>query len=72
MDAAIIGIYDKQSTTRRHSGGKKDNTTIQGFRRVARETIQEKHNCRSTVMRHPSRRERHIKRYPRRSVWASR
>jgi ribonuclease HI len=50
---------------------KKDNTIIQGFRHVARKTIQEKHNRRPTVMRHPSRRTRHIKRYPSKSVWAS-
>jgi hypothetical protein len=42
------------------SGGKKDNTMIQGFHRVARETIQEKHNWHSTAMCHPSRRARHI------------
>jgi ribonuclease HI len=44
LDAAIPGIHSKQGTTRRHSRSKKDNTTIQGFRRVTRETIQEKHN----------------------------
>jgi hypothetical protein len=62
----------KKSTTRRQSGGKKDNTMIQGFHRVARKPMQEKHNWRSTAMCHPSRRTRHIKRYPRKSVWESR
>jgi hypothetical protein len=71
LDVAILGIHDKQSTTQRHSGGKKDNTMIQSFHRVVRETTQEKHNWCFTAMRHPSRRTRHIKRYPRRSVWAS-
>jgi hypothetical protein len=42
---------------------------IQGFRRVARGVIQEKYNRRLTTMRHPSRRARNLKRYPRRSMW---
>jgi hypothetical protein len=72
LDAAILGVHDKQGTTRRHSRSKKDNTTIQGFRRVTRETIQEKYNGHPTTMRHSSRRIRNIKRHPRRSMRTSR
>jgi hypothetical protein len=39
LDAAISGVHDKQNTTRRHDRSKKDNTTIQGFRRVKRKII---------------------------------
>jgi ribonuclease HI len=72
LDAAIPGIHNKQGTTQRHSRSKKDNTTIQGFRRVTRETIQEKHNGHPAAMRHSSRRTRNIKRHPRRSMRTSR
>jgi ribonuclease HI len=72
MDAAISGIHDKQNTTRRHSRSKKDNTTIQGFRRVARKIIQEKYNRRLATMRHSSRRARNLKGYPRRGMSPSR
>jgi ribonuclease HI len=56
LDAAIFGIHDKQSTTRRHSRSKKDNTTIQGFRRVTRKIIQEKYNRSFATIRHSLRR----------------
>jgi hypothetical protein len=39
LDAAISGVHDKQNATRRHGRSKKDNTMIQGFRRVRRKTI---------------------------------
>jgi ribonuclease HI len=72
LDAAILGIYDKQDTTRRYSRSKKDNTMIQGFRRITRETIQEKYNGRPATMPHSSRRTKNIKRHPRRSMRTSR
>jgi hypothetical protein len=68
LDAAIFGIYDKQGTTRRPSRSEKDNTTIQGFRRVTRKTLQEKHNKRIAMMRHPSRGTGNLKRHPHRSM----
>jgi hypothetical protein len=71
LDATIPGVHEKQSTTRRHSRSKKDNTTIQGFRRVTREAVQEKYNWRFTTMCHSSRRTINTKRYPCRSMWAS-
>jgi hypothetical protein len=39
LDAAISDVHDKQNTTRRHGKSKKDNTSIQGFRRVTRKII---------------------------------
>jgi hypothetical protein len=39
LDAAISVIHDKQNAARRYGRSKKDNTTIQGFRRVIRKTI---------------------------------
>jgi ribonuclease HI len=72
LDAAVLGIHDKQSTTRRHSRGEKDNTMIQGFHRVTRKIVQEKYNRRIAMMRHPSRRTGNLKGHPRRSVWTSR
>jgi hypothetical protein len=39
LDAAISGIHDKQNTTGRHGRSQKDNTTIQGFRRVTGKII---------------------------------
>jgi hypothetical protein len=39
LDAAISGVHDKQNAIRRHGRSKKDNTMIQGFRRVARKII---------------------------------
>jgi hypothetical protein len=72
LDAAILGIHDKQDTTQRYSRSKKDNTTIQGFHRITRETIQEKYNGHPATMRHSSRRTGNIKRHPRRSMWTSR
>jgi ribonuclease HI len=71
LDAAILGLYDKQSTTRRHSRSKKDNTTIQGFCRVTREAVQEKYNRSFKTLCHSPRRTRNIKGYPRRSMRAS-
>jgi hypothetical protein len=71
LDAAIFGIHDKQSTTRRHGRSEKDNTMIQGFRRVIRKIIQEKYNRRLATMRHFSRRARYLKGHPRRSMWTS-
>jgi hypothetical protein len=56
LDAAILGAHDKQDTTRRYSRSKEDNTTIQGFHRITRETIQEKYNGCPATMRHSSRR----------------
>jgi hypothetical protein len=35
----ISGVHDKQNATRRHGRSKKDNTMIQGFRRVNRKII---------------------------------
>jgi ribonuclease HI len=72
LDAAISGIRDKQNTTRRHSRSEEDNTTIQGFCRVARKIIQEKYIRHLATMRHSSRKARNLKRYPRKSVWTSR
>jgi ribonuclease HI len=72
LDAAISGIHDKQSTTRRHSRSKEDNTTIQGFCRLARKIIQEKYNRCLATMRHSSRRARNLKGHPRRSMWTPR
>jgi hypothetical protein len=46
--------------------------TIQGLRRITRETIQEKYNGYPATMRHSSRRTRNIKRHPRRSMRTSR
>jgi hypothetical protein len=43
LDAAILGIYDEQDTTRRYSRSKKDNTMIQSFCRITGEVIQEKY-----------------------------
>jgi hypothetical protein len=71
LDATILGVYDKQDTTRRYSQGKKDNTTIQSFCCITGQVIQEKHNWHLTAMRHPSRRTRYIKGHPCRSLWAS-
>jgi ribonuclease HI len=45
LDAAILGVYDKQNTTQRYSQSKKDNTTIQSFCRTLGEVVREKHNC---------------------------
>jgi hypothetical protein len=39
LDAAISGIHDKQNITGRHGKSQKDNTTIQGFRRVTGKII---------------------------------
>jgi hypothetical protein len=39
LDTAVSGIHDKQNTTRRHGRSKKNNTTIQGFRRITRKVI---------------------------------
>jgi hypothetical protein len=39
LDAAISSIHDKQNTTQRHGRSKKNNTMIQGFRRVTRKVI---------------------------------
>jgi hypothetical protein len=72
LDATILGVYGKQNTTRRYSTSKKDNTTIQGFRRVARKIIQEKYNRRFAMVRYSSRRIRNLKGHPRRGMWASR
>jgi hypothetical protein len=54
LDAAISGVHDKQNTTRIHDRSKKDNTTIQGFRRVTRKIIQEKYIKRLATMPHSS------------------
>jgi hypothetical protein len=51
---------------------KKDNTMIQGFCRVARKIIQEKHNRCVAMVRYSSRRTRNFKRHPRRGMWTSR
>jgi hypothetical protein len=72
LDAAIPGIHHKQGTTRRYNRSKKDNTMIQGFRHITRETIQEKYNRRPATMRYSSRRIRNIKRHPHRSMRTSR
>jgi hypothetical protein len=72
LDAAILGLHDKQNATRRHSRSKKDNTMIQGFCRVTREAVQEKYNRSFAMMRHSSRRTGDTKRHPRRSMRTSR
>jgi hypothetical protein len=50
---------------------KKDNTTIQGFCRVAREAVKEKYNWHFTTLHHSPGRTRNIKGYSRRSMRAS-
>jgi ribonuclease HI len=50
----------------------KDNTTIQGFHRVARKIIQEKYNRRFATVRYSSRRTKNLKGHPRGGMWASR
>jgi hypothetical protein len=54
LDATIFAIHGKQNTTRRYSASEKDNTTIQGFRRVTRKIVQEKYIRRLATMRHSS------------------
>jgi hypothetical protein len=61
LDATILGVHGKQNTTRRYSTSEKDNTTIQGFRRVARKIIQEKYNRRFATVRYSSRRKEILK-----------
>jgi hypothetical protein len=71
LDVAILGIYDKQDTTRRYSRSEKDNMMIQGFCHLTGEVVQEKHNWRLTAMRHPSRRTIYIKKYSHKTLRAS-
>jgi hypothetical protein len=65
LDTTVLGLHDKQNTTQRYSTSKKDNTTIQGFHRVARKTIQEKYNRRFATVRYSSRRAKNLKGHPR-------